>query len=521
MAVSSRRERAGGGAAPGARRFSYEQLDLLAGIAHDLGVAEDIPRALRRVLDQVEQVCGMRRGVITLLQSTDDELQAAITVSSISENSSHKMRYRPGEGITGTVFATGRALIVPDLARDPRFLNRSGLRQGLRERPMTFFCVPMVYREAVVGTLSCDKRGDAIADPELELAFLEEVASLLAPFVQRRRLEEQMDQFSHAVEPGGAFESLIGRSAPMEELKRLLVKVAQAPSTVLLTGETGTGKGVAARAVHALSPRAARPFVEVNAGAIPAALLESELFGHEKGAFTGALQRRVGVLERAGEGTVFLDEIGELPLEAQTRLLRVLQTRQFERVGGSETLSFRARIVAATNRDLDGAVNDGRFRPDLFYRLNVFPIRLPALRERGKADIMLLADHFVGHFARQMKKTIHRLDTPAIDMLTAYHWPGNVRELENVIERGVLLAEGTTIHGHHLPPSLQMSRYAPQPETAGSFHTLVRSYEVELITDALKDARGNQTQAAARLGLTKRIIQYKIRQYGIDYRSFR
>jgi Nif-specific regulatory protein len=510
----------GGG---GARRFSYEQLELLAAVARHLGGAEDMAHALRLVLDQVEQICAMRRGVITLLNELDTELQAAITVSSISADSSGKMRYRPGEGVTGTVFATGRSLFIPDLGRDPHFLNRAGLRQGVREaEPLAFFCVPLAYRGATIGTLSADKRAAQVTDAELELAFLEEVAALLAPFVQRRRLEERLDLFSHACEPGGAFARLIGRSAVMEELKKLIVKVAQAPSTVLLTGETGTGKGVAARVIHELSPRAQCPFVEVNAGAIPAALLESELFGHEKGAFTGALQRRIGVLERAAEGTVFLDEIGELPLEAQTRLLRVLQTRQFERVGGDATLTFHARIIAATNRDLERAVAEGRFRPDLFYRLNVFPIRLPALRERGKADIMLLVDHLVQRFARQAGKALHRLDTPAIDMLTAYHWPGNVRELENVLERAVLLADGGVIHGHHLPPSLQMSRYASQPEeTVGTFQALVRNFEVELITDALKDSRGNQTQAAHKLGLTKRIIQYKIRQYGIDFRSFR
>jgi Nif-specific regulatory protein len=261
--------------------------------------------------------------------------------------------------------------------------------------------------------------------------------------------------------------------------------------------------------------------VEVNCGAIPENLVESELFGHEKGAFTGASAQRTGVLERSGSGTVFLDEIGELPLPAQTRLLRVLQTHEFERVGGSRTQRFQGRVVAATNRDLETALAEGTFRTDLYYRLNVFPIELPPLRERGKADVMLLADFFVQRFSREMGKEISRIDTPAIDMLTAYHWPGNVRELENVIERAVLLADTGVIHGHHLPPSLQLNRYADRQEDHSDFLTRVREYETELIVDALKDTNGNQSRAAAKLGITKRIMQYRIRKHGIDWRRFR
>jgi Nif-specific regulatory protein len=227
------------------------------------------------------------------------------------------------------------------------------------------------------------------------------------------------------------------------------------------------------------------------------------------------------VLERAKAGTVFLDEIGELPLMAQTKLLRVLQTREFERVGGSETLRTGARIITATNRNLEEAIIEGTFRSDLFYRLNVFPIHVPPLRERGKADIMLLVDHFIQRFSTEMDKEVSRIDTPAIDMLTAYHWPGNVRELENVIERAVLLADGDVIHGHLLPPSLQMNRYMPRKEDHGDFSVRVRNFEIELITEALKDTNGNQTKAARNLGITKRMIQYKITKYGIDYRRFR
>ncbi len=510
------------GTAADAMVLAPEQLAVLARIALHLAKTEDVGAALQQVLEWLAQKCAMQRGVITLMNEEGTELQAAITGSGISAANSGKMRYRPGEGITGAVFAEGKALHVPDLAADPRFLDRSGLRRGgVGREPLSFFCVPIRCGEARVGTLSVDKRRALIQDAARELVFLQEAAVLLAPFVQRRRLEDRMTLFQRAHEPGGAFSKLLGKSNLIMEVQKLITKVAGTSTTVLLTGETGTGKGVVAGAIHQLSPRANHPLVEVNCGAIPESLLESELFGHEKGAFTGALQRRAGVLERAGEGTVFLDEIGELPLAAQTRLLRVLQAREFERVGGNTTLRFNARIIAATNRDLEAAVRAGTFRADLFYRLHVFPINLPPLRERGKADIMLLANYFCQAFARAMGREITRLDTPAIDMLTSYHWPGNVRELENVLERAVLLADAGVIHGHHLPPSLQLNRYAARQEARGDFMTLTRGFETELITDALKDTCGNQSAAARRLGLTKRIIQYKIRNLGIDCQRFR
>jgi Nif-specific regulatory protein len=385
---------------------------------------------------------------------------------------------------------------------------------------LAFFCVPIRTSSHVIGTLSADKDNNHLKDADGELALLEKIARLIAPFVQRKRLEENLTLFARLRSNDRRFDGLVGRSRAMEDVRRLVATVASTSTSVLVTGETGTGKGVVARTLADLSPRAKKPFVDVNCGAIPENLVESELFGHERGSFTGAHQRRVGVLERAEDGTVFLDEIGELSLSAQTKLLRVLQTRKYERVGGSSTQTFNARIIAATNRDLAKAVEDGTFRADLFYRLNVFPIAMPPLRERGKADVMLLTDSFIARFGKEMGKRIFRIDTPAIDMITAYHWPGNVRELENVIERAVVLAEGDVLHAYHLPPSLQMNRYAEQPASTGDFTQLVGNYEINLITEALKDENGNQTKAAERLGITKRIIQYKIKQYEIDWRRF-
>jgi Nif-specific regulatory protein len=504
---------------PNERHVALRQLQLIAKAARWLSQSQgDTVSTIRQVLVWLDEELGLKRAVVVLVDASGEELQAQIT-HGVAEQHLDRMRYRPDEGITGQVYSTGRPQVLPSLQASKDFLDRSGARAGLDLAKLAFFCVPISDRGTVLGTLSADKDNSRLKDADSDLKLLGEIAQLFAPFVQRRRLEESLSLFRRLRASDGPFARLIGRSSPMEEVRRLIAKVAPANTSVLLTGETGTGKSAAAALVHELSPRSEGPFIEVNCGAIPENLIESELFGHERGAFTGAIQRRLGVFERARGGTVFLDEVAELGPSAQTRLLRVLQTHRFERVGGNETLTTDVRIVAATNKDLSAAVAEGTFRADLFYRLNVFPILMPALRERGKADLMLLADNFIHRHGKSMGKSIFRIDTPAIDMITAYHWPGNVRELENVIERAVVLAEGEVIHGHHLPPSLQMNRYADQPENL-DFATRVANFEIELITEALKDSNGNQTKAAERLGVTKRIIQYKIRSYGIPWERF-
>ena len=501
------------------RAIALPQLQLVARVARWLATSQrDTLGTLEQVLEWLDEHLSLRRAVIALADASGELVQAQVT-HGIEPARVERMRYRPDEGVTGQVFQTGRSVLLPKLGANPAFLNRSGARTALDLSEMAFFCVPIRDRDAVLGTLSADKDNRQLKDAEADLRLLEEIAQLLAPFVQRQRLEESLALFRRMRSTDGPFARLIGRSPAMDEIRRLIAKVAPANTTVLLTGETGTGKSAAAALVHELSPRKSGPFIEVNCGAIPESLLESELFGHERGAFTGALKQRLGVFERARGGTVFLDEVGELQPSAQTRLLRVLQTRQFERVGGTTTLTADVRLVAATNRDLSSATADGTFRSDLFYRLNVFPILMPPLRERGKADLMLLADCFADRHGRAMGKSIFRIDTPAIDMITEYHWPGNVRELENVIERAVVLAEGEVIHGHHLPPSLQLNRYAETPENL-DFTTRVQEFETQLITEALKDCNGNQTRAAEQLGITKRMIQYKIRNYAIPWQRF-
>ncbi len=274
-----------------------------------------------------------------------------------------------------------------------------------------------------------------------------------------------------------------------------------------------------ANAIHYNSLRANKPFVKVNAAALPETLIESELFGYEKGAFTGAHGRKKGRFELAEGGTLFLDEIGDLNLTTQIKLLRVLQEREFERLGGTETIKANVRLIVATNKDLEQAIAKNEFREDLFYRLNVFQIFMPPLRER-KSDILMLADHFLEKCAREHHKSIRRISTPAIDMLTSYHWPGNVRELENIIERAVLVCETNAIHGHHLPPTLQTAEGSGTVMRL-SLESAVEAYERDIIQDALKSARGNRAKAAKLLDTTERIMGYKVKKYKIDCNRFR
>jgi Nif-specific regulatory protein len=311
----------------------------------------------------------------------------------------------------------------------------------------------------------------------------------------------------------------VGNSNPMRMVYEQVTQVARTNTTVLLRGESGTGKEMIAHAIHYNSLRAAKPFVKISCAALPNTLIESELLGYEKGAFTGAQTRKKGRFELADGGTLFLDEIGDLDLTTQVKLLRVLQEREFERLGGVEPIKVNVRLIVATNKDLEEAIKRSQFREDLYYRLNVFTIFMPPLRER-KPDILLLAEHFVEKFEREHGKSIKRISTPAIDMLTSYHWPGNVRELENVIERAVVICDSSVIHGHHLPPSLQTAETS-DTVTRLSLASAMENYERDLIQDALKTARGNRAKAAKLLDSTERIIGYKVKKYGIQCERFR
>ena len=495
------------------------QLETLHRIAVILAKRGELEKALLETLHILAEDLGMKRGMVSVLQRDLQEVHTLAQVG-MDEQRADPVVYRLGEGITGRVVEKGKAIAVPRLDKEPLFLDRSGRRRDLDRADLAFLCVPIKFGAEVVGALSADRAaGNGIA-LNGEVRFLETVAELIASRVESRRVEEENRRLREGAGLTGAPGLVLGASNAIRQVRALVAQVADSRTTVLLTGETGSGKGLIARAIHQASPRRDQPFIKVNCGAIPENLIESELFGHEKGAFTGAAQSRTGRFEAAQAGTMFLDEVGELPAQSQVKLLRVLQDREFERVGGAKTLKTDARVIAATNRNLEEEVAGGGFRPDLFYRLNVFPIHVPPLRERG-ADVMMLADRFAKGYAEEMGKEINRIDTPAIDMLMAYHWPGNVRELENVIERAVLLSTDGVIHGHLLPPSLQMKAVEGRTKRRGKLEQLVAAYEMELIVDALKDGEGSQSRAAYLLGSTKRIIQYKVQKYGIDYRKFR
>jgi Nif-specific regulatory protein len=336
---------------------------------------------------------------------------------------------------------------------------------------------------------------------------------------ERRRLLAENTHLRQELRERYDFSNIIGTSGPVREMYEQVAQVAKTNTTVLIRGESGTGKELIAHAIHYNSLRAKKPFVKVSCAALPESLIESELFGYEKGAFTGAQQRKKGRFEMAEGGTLFLDEIGDVNLGTQVKLLRVLQEREFERLGGTDTVKVNVRLIAATNQDMEKIIADGKFREDLYYRLNVFTIFVPPLRDR-KADLLLLADHFVEKFSREHGKLIKRISTPAIDMLMSYHWPGNVRELENALERSVLVCDGQVIHGHHLPPSLQTA------ESSGtvprmSMSDAVAAYEKDLIQDALKSTRGNRAKAARLLDTTERVFNYKVRKYAVDSQRFR
>ncbi len=422
---------------------------------------------------------------------------------------------------------SAKAIVIPRLRDDPSFLNRTQSHAGGADMNSSFFCVPILHGRKVLGTISAERiyANRRLLKQDVEL--MATVASMIAPAVElfllenidQVRLETENRRLQNALKERFKPSNIIGSSKPMLEVYELIQKISATKTTVLILGESGVGKELVANAIHYNSASAEGPFVKFNCAALPENIVESELFGHEKGSFTGAAAQRKGRFEQADGGAIFLDEIGELTLSMQAKLLRILQERTFERVGGNHPVKVDLRIITATNRDLAKMVADGTFREDLYYRLNVFPITIPPLRERG-SDVITLADHFVARFAAETGKDIKRISTPALNMLMGYHWPGNVRELENVIERSVILADDGVIHGYNLPPSLQTSEESGTAFGCG-LEAKLEAVEREMIVEALKTHKGNTTEAAKDLGLTRRILGLRMSKYAISYKTFR
>jgi len=497
------------------------ELELLYRISQELLSSErHLGPILKSILNHMAALGEMERGMITVLDPSRD-LARVDVAHGLSAEQQARGRYQIGEGVIGRVLDCGEPAVVPCIGSEPLFLDRTASRAHLDRSKIAFLCVPITHRVATIGTLSVDRVYGADVSLDDDLRLMAIVATMIGQAVQQRRnqleevesLKRETRRLAAQQRAERTVSSLVGNSGPMETVFSMVQQVASSEATVLLRGESGTGKELVAQAIHDASPRKEGPFVAVNCGSIPEQLVESELFGHVRGAFTGAAMNRVGRFEAANGGTLFLDEIGELSMQSQAKLLRALQTRQVDRVGENRPRPIDVRVVAATNADLERMIHDNRFREDLYYRLNVFPIYLPPLRER-RSDITLLADYFLEKYAREHNREVRRISTPAIDLMMAYHWPGNVRELENCIARAVLLTTDGVVREHHLPPTLQTGKSSGTTK-GGSLHDLMMAYERELLLEAVKNAGGNQTQAARALGTTPRILGYRLRRHDL------
>jgi Nif-specific regulatory protein len=483
-----------------------EEVTLLYEITNALNEHLDLRKSLYKVLDILSSSLNMVQGTITILNPLRNEINIEVA-HGLTQSTMNRVKYKLGEGITGKVIETGKAVSIPKISEEPLFLDRTATRKKNQGKERSFICVPVKKGKQVIGALSVDRPFDKAYLLKSGEKLLSVIAAMIASHVikletirlEKERLREENRRLQNVLKDKYSISNIVGNSNKMREVFQMVSQVCKSNATVLIRGESGTGKELVANSIHYSSHRAKNPFVKVNCAALPVNL--------------------IGKFELAHKGTIFLDEIGSLGLDVQANLLRILQEKEFERVGGHRTLKTDVRIIAATNKNLEEAVEDESFRGDLYYRLNVFPIYLPPLRER-KTDILLLADYFLEKYAKENHKNIKRLSTPAIDMLMEYHWPGNVRELENCIERAVLLCEEGVIHSYHLPPTLQTGKESGTVP-ALSLADAVASLEKEMIIDALKNTRGNITMAAEILKTTVRKFAYKAQRYGVDYKHYR
>jgi Nif-specific regulatory protein len=501
---------------------------------------------LREMLHLMSELLGLNRGRIVLRDLPNPATgQAAASIRQAYGLTGMEMQrgvYAEGEGITGRVLQSGLPAIVQDIAREPLFLFRSVSAAHFPQETVAYLALPITCDNITVGVLGCHRIRSRQRHLNDDLAVLKVLATLAGQVLHMERLVNEQTRhlrarnaaLSQALSTHAARYGLIGSSPALLQALSELERVSQSQATVLLLGESGTGKELFARAVHLASPRSTQPFIKVNCSAIPDTLFESELFGHERGAFTGASQARPGWFEQAHGGTIFLDEIGELPLSLQSKLLRTLQEGTVMRLGSQRELKVNVRLVAATNRDLAAAVQGGRFRQDLYYRLNVIPIRLPSLAER-QGDIRELALHFVNRANQTHQKNVY-LSPEALDALTLQPWPGNIRELGNCIERMVLLADQTLVIPEqlqrylpqnsarstlppNLPPTLSLATLPaplPSPDPLGvRAYESVHSHTVQVLQQAMQQHQGNQSRAAQSLGLTLRQFAYRLRKAGL------
>nr|VFJ78323.1 MAG: Nif-specific regulatory protein [Candidatus Kentron sp. FW] len=499
------------------------ELDGLYRVGHILSRSLDFRETLSEVLKALNDVNEIRYGMIGLLdQNSGDLLVIALHGHTRPLDS---VRYKPGEGIVGTILASGKPLIVQRISDDDRFLNRL----GVYDLELPFVGVPIPIGNHTAGVLAAQPSGgpEMLARHE---RFLQMVANLIGQSVrlaqkvedEQLALKMERDSLRRKVRGEYGFSNMVGHSRVMQGVFEQVRQVAKWKTTVLIRGESGTGKELIANAIHYNSPRVNGPFIKLNCAALPDTLLESELFGHEKGAFTGAVTQRKGRFEQAHGGTIFLDEIGEITSAFQVKLLRVLQEGEFERIGGVKTQAVDVRVVAATNKDLETEVQTGGFRTDLYYRLNVMPIRMPALRDR-REDIPALAGFLINKVAKSQGRAL-TVEDSALGLLMRYDWPGNVRELENCLERAAIMSEKGVIDGHAI--SLTDLRDGDETEITGADAGISADLgdpdtdERERVIGALERAGWVQAKAARLLGMTPRQIGYRIQTLGIKMRQF-
>ena len=519
-------------------------LEILNAIGRKIGSTLELDEIFSATMAILASKLGMKRGRLVLIEGEQMRIAAA---HGLTPEEIQRGRYALGEGITGRVADSGMPIVVPDIRSDPLFLNRTGARRG-EDGPVSFICVPLQCGNTTIGALSADKDFTDAVTLDRDKRLLMVVGAFIAQAVkinemaQRERaklveenivLREEL-QAERKLGRKHQFDNMVGGSPGMRKVFETISLVARSRATVLIRGETGTGKELVARAIHHNSPRRDKPCIRMSCAALTESLLESELFGHVKGAFTGAIEDKKGRFELAHGGTLFLDEVGDMSESLQVKLLRVLQERQFEPVGGTQTISVDVRVIAATNRNLEEDVRNGTFREDLYYRLNVVPIHIPPLRER-REDVPLLIKHFLDVHSRENDKEITGISPDALDILLKYDWPGNVRELESCIEMAVVMATGNRLTADLLPPKLRPSSlprlqlttekaveqavvslpWNNLPE-AGLYPHLVPMIEKALIERALKEADGVKLKAAHILGINRNTLHKKLAELGIE-----
>jgi len=528
-----------------AQRDGLEMV-VLSEIAEAIGGALDLEKVFGRTMEILARELKMKRGTLVLHDKATDSLNIA-AAHGLSPEEKERGRYKIGEGVTGRVVQTGQPVAVADISKDPLFLNRTRARaQEKASGPVSFICVPLRVDNEVVGALSVDR--DFVDESTLmkDRRLLQIIASLVSQaikinrmvLVQKQELVAENLRLRRDLWSRHKFGNIVAASGAMQDVVATASTVAKSSATVLLRGETGTGKELIAGVLHYNSDRADGPFVKVNCGALAENLLESELFGHVRGAFTGAVADRKGRFELASDGTIFLDEVGSISQRLQVKLLRVLQEKEFERLGGTQTIKADVRIVAATNSDLEKQVETGQFREDLYYRLNVIPISIPPLRER-REDIPFLVDYFLEKYNSLYSKNVSQMSREVMDALLEFPWPGNVRQLESCIERAVVLSQSGTISMALLPINIRSlkgpagagdSTAEPEdvvaglvkslrdgaPGSASDLHArIITRFEKALIEHVLRDNAYTQSQAAKELGLSRNTVRRKIRELGI------